>query len=138
MSALAFSRAGDRIAALDRRPWPHRAILLALPRILPRRFDAQAAGDLDALLELAVRDPAGGEPARFALRVAHGQCTVTPGPASDAGASVSVGADDMIRLVSGAAGWPELLAAGRLEMAGDPFLALRFPGLFKLPARRVP
>jgi hypothetical protein len=41
----------------------------------------------------------------------------------------------MIRLVSGAIGWPELLSSGRLELTGDPFLALRFPTLFRLPAQ---
>jgi hypothetical protein len=40
----------------------------------------------------------------------------------------------MVRLVSGAVGWPELLSNGRLVMSGDPFLALRFPILFRLPA----
>lgn len=56
------------------------------------------------------------------------------GAPSNAGATVSAEARDLLRLVSGSAGWPELLAAGRLELAGDPFLALRFPGLFRLPS----
>jgi hypothetical protein len=59
---------------------------------------------------------------------------VTRGPAARPNASVTVGAGDVIRMVSGAAGWPELLATGRLELAGDPFTALRFPQLFRLPA----
>ncbi len=41
----------------------------------------------------------------------------------------------MVRLVTGDAGWPELLAERRLELSGDPFLALRFPSLFGLPAQ---
>jgi hypothetical protein len=109
-------------------------ILRVLPRAIPRRLDAEAAGDLDATFELCVRSPGGREPSRFALQIAGGRCEIRPGPAPEAGASATVGADDLIRMVSGAAGWPELLAAGRLELAGDPFLALRFPGLFKLPA----
>jgi hypothetical protein len=44
-----------------------------------------------------------------------------------------VGSDDLILLASGAAGWPELLSSGRFELSGDPFLALRFAALFKLP-----
>ena len=31
--------------------------------------------------------------------------------------------------------WPQLMSSGRLELSGDPFLALRFPSLFRLPAR---
>jgi hypothetical protein len=133
MNAL-LSRGGGRVADLDRRPIPHRVILRVLPRAIPRRFDPEAARDLEATFELCVRNPGGREPARFAVRIERGRCDIRPGPAPDAGASATVGADDLIRMVSGAAGWPELLAAGRLELAGDPFLALRFPGLFKLPA----
>ena len=137
MSALrqrVFVRGGSRVAELDRRPVSHRLILLALPRAITARFDPAAAGELEAAFELRVRDPRGGEPARFALSVADGHCEVRPGAASDAGATVTVGGDDLIRMASGVAGWPELLSAGRLELAGDPFLALRFPVLFRLPA----
>ena len=69
------------------------------------------------------------------LTVRGGACTVTPGPARGAGAAVTVGADDMIRMASGAVEWPELLAQKRLELSGDPFLALRFPKLFGFAAR---
>jgi hypothetical protein len=133
MSVPGVSRAGARVAELDRRPLPHRAILRALPWAITRRFDPQAAGDLQAVFELRVSQPGGGEPAHFKLAIADGRCEVTPGPADDASALATVDAGDMIRMVSGALGWPELLAAGRLELAGDPFLALRFPGLFRLP-----
>jgi hypothetical protein len=29
--------------------------------------------------------------------------------------------------------WPRLLASGRFQLTGDPFLALRFASLFRLP-----
>jgi hypothetical protein len=127
--------AGDRVANhLRRRPAAHRAMLLAVPRLMPHRFDPEAAGDLDATFELRVRDPHGGEPASFAVRVANRTVTIRRGKAPDAGAFVVAGADDMVRLLSGSIGWPELLADKRLELGGSPFLALRFPKLFRLPA----
>jgi hypothetical protein len=43
------------------------------------------------------------------------------------------GSEDLILLASGAVGWPELLSSGRFELTGDPFLALRFASLFRLP-----
>lgn len=128
-----LSRGGERVAALDRRRVPHRTILLALPRAIGLRFDAANAGDLEAVFELRVRDPGGRAPARFALAIARGTCTVRPGAARSPGAVAEVGADDIVRLASGGVGWPELLSDGRLTLAGDPFLALRFPGLFQLP-----
>jgi hypothetical protein len=132
-----LSRGGSRVAGLDGRPMAHRVILRLIPRAVVARFDPEIAGDLRAAFELRVRDPWGGEPARFQLTIADGLCQVSPGPASDPGATATLGADDMIRLVSGAIGFPELLASGRLELGGNPFLALRFPGLFRLPARAV-
>jgi putative sterol carrier protein len=130
-----LSRGGSRVAQLDSRPIPHSAIVRTIPRAIPLRFDPDAAGDLQAVFELRVRDPQGGEPARFQLAVADGRCEVTAAPASDPAATATVGADDLIRMVSGAATFPQLLASGRLELAGNPFVALRFPGLFRLPAR---
>jgi hypothetical protein len=116
-----LSGGGTRVARLDRRPVTHRMILRVLPAAISRRFDPDAAGDLRAVYELAVRDPRGREPARFELTVAEGRCVVNLGPASDPDATATLGADDLIRMASGAAGFP--------------FLALRFPALFRLPAR---
>ncbi len=129
-----LSRGGSRVARLDRRLTAHGLILRAVPLALARRFDPESARELDAVLELRIRDPSGGRAEVFELRISGGRCEVRPGPARDPGAAVLVGAGDMIRLASGAVGWPELLSAGRLELSGDPFLALRFPNLFRLPA----
>ena len=127
-----LSRGGARLATLE--PAVHRAALRAIPYAVQRRFDAGAAGAVEAVFELQVRDPRGRAPERFALTIADGRCDVRPGAAAQAGATVAIGADDMVRLVSGASGWPELLSSKRLELGGDPFLALRFPILFRLPA----
>jgi hypothetical protein len=110
-------------------------IVEVIRRALPRRFDASAAGDLEATFELRIRDPHGGEPTRFALSISHGRCAVAAGGARGAATCITLGADDAIALVTGGAGWPELLSSGRLELSGDPFLGLRFPNLFRLPVR---
>jgi SCP-2 sterol transfer family protein len=102
-----------------------RAVVVGvLPFGLGRRFDSEAAGELDATMELQV-----GE-ARFALRIAGGRCAVRRGAAPESGAQMRVSAGDIVRLVTGSVQWPQLLAAKRLELSGDPFLALRFPTLF--------
>jgi len=131
----AISSGGARLAGLDGNPVAHRVLVQAIRRGLPFRFDQSAAHDLEARFELRIRDPRGREPERLALSVANGRCTIRPGAAPAAGAIVCFGADDAVALVSGAAGWPELLSAGRLELSGDPFLGLRFPSLFRLPVR---
>ena len=133
-----ISRSGERLARLDGRPLPHRLLLRAMPLALARQFDPAAARDLDAVFELRVRDPHGAPPTRFELRIADSRCQARPGGAPDPQVTATIGAADMIRLASGGVGWPELLANGRLELTGDPFLGLRFPMLFGLPAAPTP
>jgi SCP-2 sterol transfer family len=98
------------------------------------RFDDTKAHGLDATFELRVRLLPHRVPVPLTLRVRDGDCTIRPGAAAEARATATVVLSDMIRLTLGLIGWPELLSNGRLELAGDPFLALRFPALFGLPA----
>ncbi len=142
MSAV-VARAGDAVARLDRRPVPHRVILWAIPAAVRLLFSPEAAGDLDAIFELRVRSPRGPELERFAIVIRGGSCQVKRGGADDAGAAVTAGADDLVRMVAGTVGWPSLLANGQLLLTGNPFLALRFPGLLALrptaqPRERTP
>jgi putative sterol carrier protein len=133
-SSQFIRRGGARIARIDRSRIGHEALLRAIERLVPRLFDPAAAGELDAVFELQLKHPRRAEPDRFGLAVRGGHLTVTRGAAPGAGAVISLGADDMVLLASGEAGWTELLASGRLTLSGDPFLALRFPRLFDLPA----
>jgi hypothetical protein len=107
-----------------------RAIRVALPA----RFDPDRARDLEATVELRVRRPGGDGVTPLSLRISHGELRVSPGPAPEAGAAVELGADDIVRLAAGTVGWPQLVSSGRMSMTGDPFLALRFPSMFRLPA----
>jgi predicted lipid carrier protein YhbT len=99
---------------------------------MARRFDPGAAGDLRATFELVLAR----SDARYAVRVEGGRCQVTRGSAPEAGARVRISVGDLILLVSRRAEWTTLLAQGRLELGGDPFLALRFPQLFGVGPRR--
>ena len=126
-------RIGEGIARLARGRLGHRLLVRALPRAIRGRFDPVAAGDLNATMELAVRHPHGGAATRYELTIAGDRCQVRPGAPPQPGARATIGADDLIRLASGAVGWPQLLSSGRFELTGDPFLALRFASLFRLP-----
>ncbi len=113
-------------------------VVRALPRAITRRFDAAAADDLRATIELAVRDPGDGPPRYFTLRIADNRCQVRPGPEPQASARALLSADDLIALVRGKVTWPQLISGGRFELSGDPFVALRFASLFHLPVRLDP
>jgi hypothetical protein len=118
---------------VDRHPTGHRVIVRALPGAIRRRFDPRSADGLEAVLELAIRDPHGPDPARFELAIADTRCSVRLGAPERPGARATIGSDDLILLATGAASWPALLSSGRFELSGDPFLALRFASLFQLP-----
>jgi hypothetical protein len=126
------------VARLEHRTLLYRAVLRTTPTAITRRFDAEAAGDLEALFELRIRDPRGHPPGRFTIKIHEGRCEVRRGGAGDGVTAVTVAAGDLVRLGSGATGWPELLASGRLELSGNPFEALIFPTVFRLPAERAP
>jgi SCP-2 sterol transfer family len=98
------------------------------------RFDPARAEGLNATLGLRLRILGGRRILPLTLRVRDGRCEVTPGSSPDAGAQVAIGLLDMIRVGLGVVPWPGLLSSGRLELTGDPFLALRFPTLFRLRA----
>ncbi len=106
----------------------------AIARIIPLRFDASRAAGLTAAFELRVRETAGRPPVHLGLHIDDGTVRVTRGVCADAGAVATVGLSDLIRLSLGLVSWPKLMSTGRLVLSGDPFLALRFPSLFRLPA----
>jgi hypothetical protein len=106
----------------------------AIARTIPLRFDGSRASGLTAAFELRVRERPDRAPLRFTLDVDDGVCRVRRGADGTAGAVATIGLADLLRLTAGLVGWPKLMASGRLELAGDPFLALRFPLLFRLPA----
>lgn len=133
----ALARGGAVVARFEDRTLLYRALLRAIPIAIPRRFDAEAAGDLEALFELRIRDPRGRGSARFAVKIHDGRCEVRRGAAGDGVTAVTVAPGDLVRLATAATGWPELLSSGRLELDGNPFEALRFPTLFRLPAARA-
>ena len=124
------------LARRDRGRMMHAVILAVLPRAIARRFDAAAAEDLDATLELAIRHDT--RPVSYALTIAGARCAVCSGAPAQANARASIGADDLILLAGGAVTWPQLLSSGRFGLTGDPFLALRFASLFRLPVALEP
>lgn len=131
------ARLTQQIARLDRIGCFHRIVLWVLPRAIAGRFVAPQ-DPLAAVLELAVADPRGGAPVRFSLAVADGACRVSAGAADRPAARARIASDDLIRLAGGASSWPELFSSGRFELSGDPFLALRFAALFRLPVELEP
>lgn len=127
---------GRRLIAWDRLAPVHWVLGRVMSRAIAMRFVPAAAEGLEATLELELRDPHGRPSSHYRLAIAQGHCSVQAGGSasiSEAAAVASIGSDDLILLATGAVGWPELFSSGRFELTGDPFLALRFASLFRLP-----
>jgi hypothetical protein len=99
---------------------------------IPLWFDAGKSDGIDATIDLRIGIR--GRPVFLTVAIANRQCVVTRGKPSRAGATATIGLADLIRIVIGDVGWPQLLSRGRFQLAGDPFLALRLPTLFRLGA----
>lgn len=52
-------RLGERLIALDRHRVVHWILMRVMSGVIARRFDPSAAHELEATLELALRDPHG-------------------------------------------------------------------------------
>jgi hypothetical protein len=131
----AVRRGGGQLARLNRLRGGHALLVVGIYVLIPFLFDPEMAGDLDDHFELRIRNPRGGDPDVAAVVVSGGKCQVVLGPyAHAARVVVTAGADDFVRMASGEIGWPQLVSAGRMVLWGDPYLALRFPLLFGMPA----
>ena len=131
-----FQVGGAQFARINRFPNGHAALLLSIYVLIPFLFDPKWAEGVDASFELRIPDPAGDPPDVSTVVVRNGRCRIIPRPDPDARVTVTIGADDIVRMASGAIGWPQLVSSGRMVLWGDPYLALRFPLLFGLPAGR--
>jgi ubiquinone biosynthesis protein UbiJ len=105
-------------------------MLAALPRILSRMIDREAARGFTGTVALRVRPDD-----TYELAFADGDCTVRRGGNGAAQATVTADAADLVRLVAGRVTWYRLLGAGRMELDGDPYVAVRFPSLLGLTRR---
>lgn len=128
-------QAGDAQLGTVERGRPRKLLLETLVLALPRRFDAVAAGDLDTIIALDVRDPDGGPADHHELVIRDGRCEVRRRGSGLPSATITIGAADLVRLIGGSVGWPALIGSGAIELAGDPFMALRVPTLLRLPVR---
>lgn len=105
-----------------------------IARLLPGRFERDGARDLDATF--ALRVTVGRRAAPVTVRIDPAGCAAKAGLSGPVNATAGLTLADLLRVALGRASWPELIAGGRLSMQGDPFLALRLPGLFRLPLWR--
>jgi predicted lipid carrier protein YhbT len=112
----------------------NREIILAeVFRQMPDRLDAEAAADVDAVVEWRIRDEEGSHDA-WQVAIRGGRATVSRGATAEPAAVLEIGGVDFLRLAGGAVEGPLLFMHGRLRVEGDLVLAVRLPLLFRAAA----
>lgn len=127
-------RSEQQLGRLEHGP-QRRVMLEAMFSAMRRRFDPQAAGDMDAVVEFRILDDERRPAERYQLTIRDGRCTVARNGGAQPDVWFVARATDLLKIGSGAAGWPELLGTRRIELGGDPFTGMRVLGIFGISPR---
>ena len=90
-------------------------------------FSREAAGDLDATIELRIGED------RFRARIVNGEMELTRGTAERPDAIIEATPDALVAVAYAGRKFNEALKAGELKVEGDKTVAKRFFGLYPLP-----
>jgi putative sterol carrier protein len=100
---------------------------------MPALFRADRAGSTNAVIHWNVGDRPDGGVDTYELVIADGACTLSPEPANDPKLSLTVGAVDFLKVVSGNGNPVMLFMTGKLKAKGDLGLAANIANLFDIP-----
>ena len=122
----------ERLAQLMRGPF-RRPVLRRVFRAMEERYDRDAGAEAMVDFEIGGRRDGGHD--HYRLMLEDGSCRVTDWRGDVPDLTITAGAPDFLRLVTGNAQAERLLVQGRLEVGGDVLLAQRLPRLFRRPRR---
>jgi putative sterol carrier protein len=102
---------------------------------MERHFDAERAGDLEAIIDWKIHDRPGGGYDHYRVTIAGGACRVEkePGGATEPRVTFKIKPVTFLRLVTGNAAGPQLFLTGKLKIDGDLMFAARVQTLFAIP-----
>ena len=100
---------------------------------MAEHFDAEKAGDTDAVLEWRILDKPGGGEDRYQVVVASGACTVEKDGAHAPRVTFAMKPVDFLKLVTGNAAGPTMFMTGTLKIDGDLMFAAGVQSLFRIP-----
>lgn len=94
---------------------------------MPQAFLADKAGDLRAIFQFNLSGEGGGD---WTVAIANGTCTVAEGNADKPDVTVSMVADDYVKMTTGELQPVAAFMQGRLKLQGDMNLAMKLQELF--------
>ncbi len=94
---------------------------------MPERFNAEKAGDLEAIVGYQIDDLG------YTLLIRHGSCMVFPRLLKPCDTMLKAKADDFIALSTGTLNAQEAFMTGKIQIEGDPLLMQKVAKSFKRP-----
>ncbi|HVB77098.1 MAG TPA: SCP2 sterol-binding domain-containing protein [Candidatus Nitrosotalea sp.] len=98
---------------------------------MPSYLDPAKAADLDATIQFELTGEGGGS---WYVRIADRQATSSAGQAENPRLTVTAGAGDAIKILTGQMEATAAFMTGKLKVKGDMGLAIRLQSLFRRPA----
>lgn len=96
-------------------------------------FNADKAGDLEAVVEWRILDAPGGGEDRYQMQISGGACKCVKDGDLSPRVTFSIKPVDFLKLVTGNASGPKLFMFGRLKIQGDLLFSARVQSLFWVP-----
>jgi len=93
----------------------------------PEAFQADKAGDLRATFQFNLSGEGGGD---WALAVADGTCTVIEGTADNPNVTISMAADDYVKMINGELQPVVAFMQGKIRLQGHVDLAMKLQEIF--------
>jgi putative sterol carrier protein len=108
-------------------------VLGELISAMPGVFRSEVAGATRAVVHWHIGDRADGGTDRHEFVIADGVCTVSDTVTREPNLTLTLGAVDFLKLVTGNAHAVMLVMRGKLKTSGDLALTAKFPHLFDNP-----
>jgi putative sterol carrier protein len=102
-------------------------------RRMPKLFRADRAGKTNAVIHWHIGDRPDGGVDTYELVIEDGTCTLSENPDREPKLSVTLGAVDFLKVVSGNANPVMMFMTGKLKAKGDLGLAANIANLFDMP-----
>jgi putative sterol carrier protein len=94
---------------------------------MPSRFNAEAAGDLNATVLFNLAGDDGGV---WHVRIDDGECMVNEGPTEDPTATIMMEAEDYAAMVTGELNAINAFMTGKVRVEGDLNTVMKFQSIF--------
>lgn len=128
-----YGRLPPPVRALALRRPLRRAVLAAVFRMMPRRFDSARGASLAATVHWRVGGDQKHGPDEWQLRFEGGRCHVGRALDREPTTTLTLDDHDFLDLVTGQVSGPMLFLRRKLQVSGDLTLAIRLPTLLRVP-----